>query len=75
MSDLVQEIADLPREFFKDGTQFINRCTKRTLLLNTGRKSQADGRALNLEVEESSFKLRTLLPSSALDLKVLKRFC
>lgn len=29
MSDLLQEIADVPREFFKDGTQFINRCTKR----------------------------------------------
>ncbi|KEF58721.1 protein transporter Sec61 subunit gamma [Exophiala aquamarina CBS 119918] len=28
MSDLIQEIADVPREFFKDGTQFINRCTK-----------------------------------------------
>jgi len=28
MSDLIQEMADLPREFFKDGTQFINRCTK-----------------------------------------------
>jgi hypothetical protein len=30
MSDLLQEMADVPREFFKDGTQFINRCTKRT---------------------------------------------
>ncbi|ETI28269.1 protein translocase SEC61 complex gamma subunit, archaeal and eukaryotic [Cladophialophora carrionii CBS 160.54] len=28
MSDLVQEIADVPREFFKEGTQFIHRCTK-----------------------------------------------
>ncbi|KAK4940327.1 hypothetical protein LTR10_019543 [Elasticomyces elasticus] len=28
MSDLLQEIADVPRDFFKDGTQFINRCTK-----------------------------------------------
>jgi hypothetical protein len=31
MSDLIQEMADVPREFFKDGTQFINRCTKRKL--------------------------------------------
>lgn len=30
MSDLIQEMADVPREFFKDGTQFIHRCTKRT---------------------------------------------
>ncbi|KAI1617321.1 translocation complex subunit Sss1 [Exophiala viscosa] len=28
MSDLLQEMADVPRDFFKDGTQFINRCTK-----------------------------------------------
>jgi preprotein translocase subunit Sss1 len=26
----LQELADLPKEFIKDGTQFINRCTKRT---------------------------------------------
>ncbi|OAP59176.1 protein translocase SEC61 complex gamma subunit, archaeal and eukaryotic [Fonsecaea erecta] len=32
MSDILQEIADVPKEFFKDGTQFINRCTKRTFL-------------------------------------------
>ncbi|KIW24162.1 uncharacterized protein PV07_09892 [Cladophialophora immunda] len=30
MSEILQEIADVPKEFFKDGTQFINRCTKRT---------------------------------------------
>ncbi|KAF2839107.1 SecE-domain-containing protein [Patellaria atrata CBS 101060] len=24
----LQEIADLPRDFLKDGTQFLNRCTK-----------------------------------------------
>ncbi|ETN45584.1 protein translocase SEC61 complex gamma subunit, archaeal and eukaryotic [Cyphellophora europaea CBS 101466] len=24
----IQELADVPKEFFKDGTQFINRCTK-----------------------------------------------
>jgi len=28
MSDQVKELLDIPREFFKDGTQFINRCTK-----------------------------------------------
>ncbi|KAJ9620762.1 hypothetical protein H2204_012172, partial [Knufia peltigerae] len=28
MSDLLQEMADVPKDFFKDGTQFINRCTK-----------------------------------------------
>ncbi|EXJ64336.1 protein transporter SEC61 subunit gamma [Cladophialophora yegresii CBS 114405] len=28
MSDLVQEIADVPKEFFREGTQFIHRCTK-----------------------------------------------
>ena len=30
MSDQLKDLADLPREFLKDGTQFINRCTKRT---------------------------------------------
>jgi protein transport protein SEC61 subunit gamma-like protein len=29
MSDQVQEILDLPREFFRDGLQFVNRCQKR----------------------------------------------
>jgi len=28
MSDQLAQIADIPREFLKDGTQFINRCTK-----------------------------------------------
>ncbi|CAK7208976.1 hypothetical protein SCUCBS95973_008189 [Sporothrix curviconia] len=28
MSDQVQEILDIPREFIKDGMQFINRCQK-----------------------------------------------
>lgn len=30
MSELFHEFKDVPQEFFKDGTQFINRCTKRT---------------------------------------------
>jgi protein transport protein SEC61 subunit gamma-like protein len=29
MSDQLKEIADIPRDFFRDGTQFMNRCTKR----------------------------------------------
>ncbi|EOO01649.1 putative protein transporter sec61 subunit gamma protein [Phaeoacremonium minimum UCRPA7] len=28
MSDQVQEILDVPREFVKDGVQFMNRCQK-----------------------------------------------
>ncbi|KAF2397359.1 protein translocase SEC6 [Trichodelitschia bisporula] len=28
MSDQIKEFAEIPREFLKDGTQFINRCTK-----------------------------------------------
>lgn len=30
MADQVEEILEVPREFFKDGVQFINRCQKRT---------------------------------------------
>lgn len=30
MSDTLQEMADIPKDFFKDGTAFLNRCTKRT---------------------------------------------
>lgn len=30
MSEQIQEILDIPREFIKDGMQFINRCQKRT---------------------------------------------
>jgi len=33
MADQVQEFMDIPRDFIKDGTQFINKCTKRTLPL------------------------------------------
>ena len=30
MSDQFQEVLDAPREFLKDGMQFVNRCQKRT---------------------------------------------
>ena len=30
MSDQVQEFLDIPKDFVKDGTQFLTRCTKRT---------------------------------------------
>ncbi|BFZ64564.1 hypothetical protein YB2330_005711 [Saitoella coloradoensis] len=28
MSDQIKEFAEVPKEFFRDGSQFINRCTK-----------------------------------------------
>ncbi|PSK34834.1 putative protein transport protein Sec61 subunit gamma [Elsinoe australis] len=28
MSDQLKEFADVPRDFLKEGTQFLNRCTK-----------------------------------------------
>jgi len=28
MADTLQEMADIPKDFFKDGTAFLNRCTK-----------------------------------------------
>ncbi|MDI1486941.1 MAG: hypothetical protein OHK93_006203 [Ramalina farinacea] len=28
MSDQFSELLDIPRDFFRDGTQFMNRCTK-----------------------------------------------
>ncbi|KAI5821159.1 hypothetical protein BZA77DRAFT_298814 [Pyronema omphalodes] len=28
MSDQFQQMAEIPKEFMRDGTQFINRCTK-----------------------------------------------
>ncbi|KAE9965928.1 hypothetical protein BLS_008304 [Venturia inaequalis] len=28
MADQVKELAEIPREFLKEGTQFLNRCTK-----------------------------------------------
>ncbi|KAI6709096.1 translocation complex subunit Sss [Marssonina coronariae] len=28
MSDQIQEVLDIPRDFVRDGTQFINKCTK-----------------------------------------------
>lgn len=30
MSSQLNEIADIPREFLREGTQFMNRCAKRT---------------------------------------------
>jgi protein transport protein SEC61 subunit gamma-like protein len=38
MSDTLQEIADIPKDFFKDGTAFLNRCTKRTSLCSRAPK-------------------------------------
>lgn len=32
MSSQLNEIADIPREFLREGTQFMNRCAKRTLV-------------------------------------------
>ncbi|KAI9827102.1 MAG: Sec61p translocation complex subunit [Phylliscum demangeonii] len=29
MSEQLKEIADIPRDFLRDGTLFLNRCTKR----------------------------------------------
>ncbi len=29
MSETLQELADVPKDFLRDGTQFLNRCTKR----------------------------------------------
>ena len=31
MSDNFQEIADIPKDFVRDGSLFVKRCTKRTL--------------------------------------------
>lgn len=28
MADVLQEVVDMPKEFVKEGTQFMNRCTK-----------------------------------------------
>jgi len=28
MSETIKDIADIPREFLRDGSQFLNRCTK-----------------------------------------------
>jgi len=28
MADQIQEFLDMPKDFIKDGTQFLNRCTK-----------------------------------------------
>ncbi|ORY60548.1 protein transporter Sec61 subunit gamma [Pseudomassariella vexata] len=28
MADQMQELLDIPKDFVKDGTQFMNRCTK-----------------------------------------------
>ncbi|GAB7345956.1 hypothetical protein MBLNU457_4181t2 [Dothideomycetes sp. NU457] len=34
MADQLKEIAEIPRDFLKDGTQFLNRCTKRECALS-----------------------------------------
>ncbi|EPE08144.1 protein transporter sec61 subunit gamma [Ophiostoma piceae UAMH 11346] len=39
MSDQVQEVLDIPREFIKDGMQFLNRCQK-LAYFRSPRKSQ-----------------------------------
>ncbi|KAK7551573.1 hypothetical protein IWX46DRAFT_578845 [Phyllosticta citricarpa] len=37
MSDQLKELADVPKDFIKDGTLFINRCTKRTYISGTSK--------------------------------------
>lgn len=32
MSDTFQELADIPKDFVRDGMLFVNRCTKRELI-------------------------------------------
>ena len=65
MSDQIQELMDIPRDFFKDGTQFINRCTKRTdLLLSTSNHSHdtmREWRESFLGVERAHRNMLTLL--------------
>ena len=39
MADQLKEIAEIPRDFLKDGTLFLNRCTKRRSI----RSSALDG--------------------------------
>jgi len=34
MADQLKELAEIPRDFLKDGTQFLNRCTKRECALD-----------------------------------------
>jgi hypothetical protein len=34
MSDQIRELADIPKDFIRDGTQFINRCQKRMFALS-----------------------------------------
>ncbi|PIG83742.1 protein translocation complex subunit SSS1 [Aspergillus arachidicola] len=31
MSETLQELADIPKDFLREGTLFVRRCTKRTL--------------------------------------------
>ena len=40
MADQVQEMLDVPREFLKDGVQFINRAQKRTFHLSIAYKTK-----------------------------------
>jgi hypothetical protein len=42
MADQVQEILDVPREFLKDGIQFINRAQKRTPSSKNPRQARRD---------------------------------
>ena len=37
MSDQLRELAEIPRDFLRDGTLFLNRCTKRRSPLARGR--------------------------------------
>lgn len=32
MSETFQELADIPKDFIREGSQFVRRCTKRMLI-------------------------------------------
>lgn len=42
MADQAKELLEVPRDFLKDGKQFLNRCTKRMSLLPSAMETQID---------------------------------
>ncbi|KAK5940071.1 hypothetical protein PMZ80_007489 [Knufia obscura] len=48
MSETFQDLKDIPQDFFKEGTQFINRCTKRefTLYIHLSCDNSVNGHGL-----------------------------
>jgi preprotein translocase subunit Sss1 len=68
MSETLQELADVPKDFLRDGTQFLNRCTKRMWISEIGNSIQIEHPLISFTLAK-----REPLPPGAFEVSCLLR--